>query len=234
MAEVDDRKASILDTLLRVHASSSQVPPLEATLRSITAGAVAAVPGCTAASVALAERGTRRVGGADDDDVVVLDLVQREHDAGPGVDAQRTGRDVSVPDVRDTDAWPELRTVAVERGILSWLAIPLGNVGELGTLNLYSDRPDGLGPGRDIARLFAEHATVALTTAQRVDRLTDLARNLEEALVGRDIIGQAKGVLMERLRVSADGAFGQLVDRSQRRNIKLREIATDLAATGEW
>ena len=48
---------------------------------------------------------------------------------------------------------------------------------------------------------------------------------LREALTTRDLIGQAKGILMERHRVSADGAFQLLVEISQRDNLKLREVA---------
>ena len=44
------------------------------------------------------------------------------------------------------------------------------------------------------------------------------AEQLEEALMSRDIIGQAKGVLMERKHLDADVAFNELVLQSQRLN----------------
>jgi AmiR/NasT family two-component response regulator len=49
----------------------------------------------------------------------------------------------------------------------------------------------------------------------------------------RDLIGQAKGILMERHRVTGDQAFKLLVRASQATNTKLRDIADELVATGE-
>jgi AmiR/NasT family two-component response regulator len=61
------------------------------------------------------------------------------------------------------------------------------------------------------------------------------ARQYEElsrAMSMRDLIGQAKGILMERHRVTADEAFALLVRASQRTNTKLTEIARALTETG--
>jgi AmiR/NasT family two-component response regulator len=48
---------------------------------------------------------------------------------------------------------------------------------------------------------------------------------LEAALESRDLIGQAKGLLMERGQVNADEAFDQLTRLSQLLNIKVRDLA---------
>ena len=56
---------------------------------------------------------------------------------------------------------------------------------------------------------------------------------LKEALESRDVIGQAKGILMERERVTADDAFNMLRRGSQHLNRKLRDLAEEIAATGE-
>jgi AmiR/NasT family two-component response regulator len=60
-----------------------------------------------------------------------------------------------------------------------------------------------------------------------------MSRNLHQALSSRDVIGQAKGILMERLRITPDEAFDALRRSSQRLNVKLREVAATLAETGE-
>jgi len=57
---------------------------------------------------------------------------------------------------------------------------------------------------------------------------------LLRAVESRYVIGQAKGILMERYKVSADEAFEKLREASQRSNRKLVEIAVVLAETGEW
>ena len=58
------------------------------------------------------------------------------------------------------------------------------------------------------------------------------ARHLGQALASRDLIGQAKGILMERFRVTSEQAFRMLVSSSQNTNIKLVEVARWLTETG--
>ncbi len=48
----------------------------------------------------------------------------------------------------------------------------------------------------------------------------------------RDVIGQAKGILMERHKLTADQAFGVLTRVSQALNRKLVDVAVELATTG--
>jgi AmiR/NasT family two-component response regulator len=67
-----------------------------------------------------------------------------------------------------------------------------------------------------------------------VAALTAQVHHLERALVSRDVIGQAKGILMERYRIAADEAFEKLRLASQHTNRKVYSLAEDLAATGQW
>ncbi|MBV8985281.1 MAG: ANTAR domain-containing protein [Acidimicrobiia bacterium] len=67
-----------------------------------------------------------------------------------------------------------------------------------------------------------------------IQKLTDKVEGLEEALLSRDVIGQAKGILMERHHLTPEQAFEQLRDTSQKVNRKVRDIAAELAQTGEW
>ena len=71
--------------------------------------------------------------------------------------------------------------------------------------------------------VFATHAAVALAGAQQDEQM-------QKALQGRDVIGQAKGILMAQQGVSADEAFDILRRASQRMNIKLRELAERVAS----
>ena len=50
----------------------------------------------------------------------------------------------------------------------------------------------------------------------------------EAAIERRDVIGQAKGLIMAESQVTADEAFAMLVTASQRENRKLYQIAQDL------
>lgn len=78
---------------------------------------------------------------------------------------------------------------------------------------------------RVVDLLFASHAAVAVAQARKLN-------HLGTALASRDIIGQAKGILMERYRITADQAFALLARLSQDTNRKLHEIAEYLTDTG--
>jgi hypothetical protein len=77
-----------------------------------------------------------------------------------------------------------------------------------------------------IIELFATLAALALAEAQRTDQL-------RAALINRDVIGQAKGIIMERYKISSEAAFGTLTRISQARNRKLHEVACQVVETGE-
>ena len=64
--------------------------------------------------------------------------------------------------------------------------------------------------------------------ADELSRLREEHLHLRIALKSRDIIGQAKGILMERHGIEADEAFDRLVKMSQETNVKVREVAENL------
>ena len=76
-----------------------------------------------------------------------------------------------------------------------------------------------------IGLLFASHAAVAFADAQKLD-------HLDRAIASRDLIGQAKGMLMERYRIDGESAFRVLARVSQSANSPLREVAQELVTTG--
>lgn len=100
-------------------------------------------------------------------------------------------------------------------------------------LNVFVGDPAALDQAaEDIGFILAAHASLA---AREVgERLTQerLIENLRHALLSRDVIGQAKGMLMERLQTTPDGAFEVLRRSSQLLNIKLRDVARTLTQTG--
>jgi hypothetical protein len=54
----------------------------------------------------------------------------------------------------------------------------------------------------------------------------------KSALASRDVIGQAKGMIMERLSVDAVGAFQMLTRLSQQTNTPVAVVATHIVARG--
>jgi AmiR/NasT family two-component response regulator len=61
----------------------------------------------------------------------------------------------------------------------------------------------------------------------------DMADNLQVALESRAVIDQAKGILIERYKLTPDAAFQLLARVSMHANRKVRDIADDLVHTGE-
>ncbi|GEO95692.1 ANTAR domain-containing protein [Kocuria turfanensis] len=55
---------------------------------------------------------------------------------------------------------------------------------------------------------------------------------LKEALATRDLIGQAKGILMEHYKITDQQAFLLLTRASSRTTTKLRAVAEHLTTTG--
>jgi AmiR/NasT family two-component response regulator len=64
-------------------------------------------------------------------------------------------------------------------------------------------------------------------------RARELSDNLQAALETRAVIDQAKGILVERYKLTPDQAFKLLAQASMATNRKLRDIAEQLVQTGE-
>ena len=60
-----------------------------------------------------------------------------------------------------------------------------------------------------------------------------MAENLQRAMEFRSVIEQAKGILMERHKLTADQAFRLLAEASMHTNRRVRDLALNLVLTGE-
>lgn len=157
----------------------------------------------------------------------VVDQAQYDTGQGPCLTRLYEQQAVRLTDVDSETRWPEFTARARAVGLRSMLAIQLYVTGEdLGALNLQSTRPDAFtDESEQVGLLFAAHAAVAMAGAQE-------QQHLRTAVDSRDLIGQAKGILMERYKISGYEAFRLLVVASQTTNIKLSEVATYLTETG--
>jgi len=147
--------------------------------------------------------------------------------AGPG--------HVHCDDLANAPEWPVFGPGAARRGyrsILSTTLVPGARPPRLsGALNIYAAEPGKLGSpeDRDAALLLATHASLALAGTEAV-RLADLQEaQLRAAMDSRDVIGQAKGILMHRRGISADEAFELLRRTSQDLNRRLTDLARLIA-----
>ncbi|TXR57193.1 GAF and ANTAR domain-containing protein [Quadrisphaera setariae] len=207
-----------------------QDPSHQAVLDRTAAAAVELVPGAQHAGVCLVRAG-RRVGPASATSELVLRLDELQADTGEGPcwDAALHQRAARVADVgAEVERWPELASRARALGTLSVLCLHVrsGKRG-LGALKLLSEEPGAFDAEAErVAALLAVHAGRAIADAHQLE-------NLQLGLAHRDVIGQAKGILMERHRITADQAFALLASASQHTNRKLHDVAVDLTASGE-
>jgi GAF domain-containing protein len=166
-----------------------------------------------------------------------LDERQYERGHGPCLHAARTGEVTEIPDTRADDRWPDYTPRAAERGNLSSLSIPLAidpDAQVTGALNIYARRPDAFDEAsRSVATRFAPYAAVATGNLYAYQSARDMADNLQTALESRAVIDQAKGILIERYKLTPDQAFQLLAQASMHANRKVRDIADDLVRTGE-
>jgi GAF domain-containing protein len=123
--------------------------------------------------------------------------------------------------------------MSVVEGIQSVLSVPFVPMGEpIGTLNIYSRRVNAFDEQHvGLASLFAQQAAIVIANSVAYSTAVMQNGQLREALDSREIIGQAKGILMERERCSADQAFEILRTVSQRKNRKLRDVAQSVIDT---
>lgn len=187
--------------------------------------AVETIDGCQHADVmVVTPRGELTVPAATDWVGVRIVSFEEEYGEGPCIDAFRSGSTVDSPDFNAEPRWPQFveRCIA-ETPVRSGIGVPLlMGTRPIGALDLYADAPDSFhDDDRAAAALFATHAAIAFAAGRERVQFT-------EALASRDVIGQAKGILMTQSHITADEAFDMLRRASQRLNRKLVSIAQDI------
>src|SRR5919205_608792 len=207
-------------------------PDMQATMQRVVEAAAHHLDGEVWASVSLVtQRHEVQTPVVTDDRAERADQLQYELEQGPCLDAIWEQETFQIDDMTTDERYPRwARAVAEETGIRSSLSLQLFTDKEqhsLGALNLYSPEPNAFDEqtrGEGLA--FAAQAAVALRSAQTEE-------HLRSAMATRTLIGQAQGILMERLKLTPDQAFAVLSRLSQERNEKVREVARRLVDTGE-
>lgn len=197
-------------------------------LQRIVEAAVCDVDGADHAGIMLLQHGALTTPAATDDRVRLIDEEQYDAREGPCLQAAIDRTEiVRVDDLASDSRWPTFAERAVGHGVASMLSFQLyARDNNLGALNLYANKPAAFDDeSAHIGALLATHAALALAA-------TRTEANLRNALQTRDMIGQAKGILMERFKIDQGPAFELLVAISQHSHRKLRGIAGDLTSTG--
>jgi hypothetical protein len=206
-------------------------------LEQVVVTAQRVVPGADLVSVTLRSPEGRFFTPVETDRVATeLDQAQYDTGEGPCVDASRENGPghVRSDDLAAEPAWPRFGPRAAERGFTAVLSTALQPFDrparQGGALNIYARRTAVLDDqARDTALVLATHASLALAGVAAVTEAELQAQHLRRAIDSRDVIGQAKGILMQRRGIGADEAFDVLRRTSQQLNVKLAELAHTLA-----
>jgi hypothetical protein len=198
---------------------------LDKTLGKIVGAAVDTVPGADDGSISLIRSGRIESLHATGDDIRKLDELQNDLEDGPCITAIEEPPERGALLARDlagddAERWPLFAPRVVDVGYRAMACVSLStDDGTRAALNLYSRAPGSFDSySCHVAELFALQATGLIFGANR-------AIQLEHAVETRDVIGQAKGILMERFTLDDASAFDMLVESSQNTNMKLVDVA---------
>jgi hypothetical protein len=208
---------------------------LQSLVQHVTDVAAQVIPGEPVTSVTILTDGRPRTIAASGPLAEDLDDTQYRLGAGPCLSAATTGRVAEVPDTSADTRWPQFSREAAERGCTRIMSVPLP-VQELmpGGLNVYlrGARPEDES-AMALATRFAGYAVVPVSNMYLYTSAVQRADHLQAALDSRAAIDQAKGILMERFKLTADQAFQALARVSMETNLKVREVAERFVRTGD-
>jgi GAF domain-containing protein len=210
---------------------------MESVLQQVCDLATEVFPGDVSASVSIVagkKPGTAAFAG---DLAVSLDETQYDRGQGPCLHAIATREVVSIPDTRTDERWPDYMPQARREGCRSSLSVPLPTSDDDwgAGVNLYAREPRAFDGDQTqaVADRLAAYAGVAVANMHAYQTAVATNQNLQTALLSRAVIDQAKGILMERYKLTADAAFQALVAVSTRSNVKLHDVARHVVTTGE-
>ncbi|SHF84817.1 GAF and ANTAR domain-containing protein [Geodermatophilus nigrescens] len=233
----DPQPADVVQALEHLARLSLRGLSMDDLLQTVADLARSVMPGDTETSVSLLVRDRPTTVVSTGQLAVDVDEAQYERDHGPCLHAARTGAPVHVADTRNDSRWPDYMPRAAERGALSSFSVPLSiDVDEQvsGALNIYARQAHAFDDdARAAASRFGPCAATAASNLHAYDSARRTAENLRTALDSRAVIDQAKGILVERFRITPDQAWEMLAGASMHANRKVRDIAEHLVRTGE-
>jgi GAF domain-containing protein len=206
----------------------------QAILQRVVDTAVATIEGCDLAGITVFGEHGVTTSSHSHPTVIEIDAVQHASAEGPCLDAVSSSAAVYAGDLADDARYPTFGAHAATAGIRSALAFPVRSDEVRGALNLYARLPHAYGAtDRGKGVILAMLAGVALTSVAHRHAMEQRNVNLQQAMLYREVIGQAQGILMEREHITADQAFAILRRASQHLNEKLRDVARTLVETGQ-
>lgn len=222
-------EGALLDGIATIGRELAEVSGLQETLQRIVELGEELLEHCDGVSLMLVGRGGVIDTPASSSTVAYeSDMAQYATGQGPCLEAIADHATVVMSDLETDERWPDYRARVLKLGVRSMISFRLFVTEDsMGALDMYSRRPDAFDRRSQlVGEVFAAQASVALKAAL-------VEAGLQSALRSRDIIGQAKGIVMARHRVTGDMAIEILRRLSQEHNRKLSDLAEQIARTGE-
>jgi plasmid stability protein len=195
-------------------------------LNELVALASRQVPACSGATAALWRDGEPVEVTASHPDVSDLLDAELRSGRGPVLDALATGQPAHCPDTLDDTTWPEFAHAALCRGVRCSVTLVHQPEAAAITLSLFSVRPRALDPDRlPLAELLVAAGGAVMGNVSQYGEARRTALQLRDAAHSRAVVDQAKGILMQAFGCSADEALERMRDISQRRSMKVTEVA---------
>ncbi|WIM92564.1 GAF domain-containing protein [Actinoplanes oblitus] len=234
-ASSDDVRDSLAGAVVSLAETPDDEPAVDALLVEIATSAAETIAGVFYASITAWRGAGYTTVAASSDLARAVDDAQHAEQAGPCVQAARTGQPVGVPEIAATMAWPGFYRQATELGLRTSVSVPLfaGGGIPVGVLNLYGREPSALaGLLAGVHAVFAaeqvpESGLEACDDAGARQLLVGLGR----ALQVRVTIQRALGALMAWDGGDAAEARRMLRERAAARNATLSTTATEVLAT---
>jgi ANTAR domain len=193
--------------------------------------AVRQVPGCAAAHVTIWHDGELARMAATHPDAAALADRELTTRLGPLTSAVRDGKPVNCPDMLDETRWPEWAEEALCRGIRSSVHLVRQAPPMTLVLGLFGVRPAVLDADSVPMEMLARFGSTVFANTLAYDEAQRTATQLKDSVAARAVTDQAKGILMHALGCDADEALRYLRRESQRRHVKVTEVAARVIAT---
>ncbi|HEY7145247.1 MAG TPA: ANTAR domain-containing protein [Streptosporangiaceae bacterium] len=184
------------------------------------------VPACSGATAALWRDGEPVAMTATHPDLSELFELSRETCTSPWQAALASGEMISCPDTLTEKRWPEFASAALFRGVRCTLTMVATAPPAAITLTLFAARPGVLDAGQvALAQLLVAFGGTMMGNASSYGDSQRAAQQLRDAAASRAVVDQAKGILMHALGCTAQEAFEKMRVLSQRRHVKVTEVA---------
>jgi transcriptional regulator with GAF, ATPase, and Fis domain len=219
-----------LETVAQIARKLAAAETLDETLQLIVDLGVEYIDACEGASISFIQGHALSTPVWSDQTVYEADQAQYKHNQGPCLQAIAAHETIVIDDLAAEQRWPKWREAVLDLDLRSSCSFRLflisGDEETFGSLNMFSSRAHAFDAhAQALGQIFASHAAVALKAA-----ITE--SGLEQAIRSRDLIGQAKGILMESNHVDADQAFQMLRRAAHDRAMRVRTLAEQVIDSG--